>query len=135
MNDQQLAGRPTDLLLHWSQSCDGKTSCASCGTCVQDIHLLQCPPAKCLLRPPCVTAWLKIAKDTRQQALVMAHHCCTQEVKDEPAVVEGADNCSLAPPTTGVAPVGVEAEGTGPLLTAAAADGTAAGVGCRCCCC
>ena len=44
--------------------------------------------------------------------------------------MEGADNCNLAPPTTGLAPVGVDAEGAGPLLIAAVAAGAAAGVIC-----
>lgn len=47
-----------------------------------------------------------------------------------PAVVEGSDSCNLAPPATGVAPVGVEAEGAGPLLAAAVAGGPAAAAGC-----
>lgn len=45
-------------------------------------------------------------------------------------MVEGADNCNLAPPRIGVAPVGVDAEGAGPLLIAAVAGGAAAGVTC-----
>ena len=126
----QLADLPTDLLLHLSQSCDGQVLCAKQVRWTCTAACSSCAHAKCNLSSPCAAAQPKYSSQCGGHG-----RCCILENNDEPAVVEGADNCSLAPPATGVAPVGVEADGAG-MLTATVADGAnASEVDCCCFCC